>query len=206
MSAALVRPHVAAAATAGIRRVADKIAIVVRGAGDPPLGIDMVPNAGDKVRRPWMMALQDVQAIVATIFQEQAVLSEALEKAVCIDLLDVSELCSREPSSRRLRLVEGTPRISPTQPNYQRNEYWVGSRPREFSIMPMGWSWSFCHAQDANVDMCRRREAVDVIRLVAPSLARLTAKEQRQDNAIQEEKRKAAENGAAGATPPPPKK
>ena len=72
--------------------------------------------------------------------------------------------------------------------------------------MPMGWSWSYCCAQDANVKMFQRREAVDVTRLVAPSLARFIAKEQRQDNAIQKEKRKAAEERATGAKTPPPRK
>ena len=41
--------------------------------------------------------------------------------------------------------------------------------------MPMGWSWSFCCAQDVNVEMIRRRDAVDVTRLVAPSLSRFVA-------------------------------
>ena len=107
---------------------------------------------------------------------EHAVLSEVLEKALCIGQLDVSNLCSLELCVRRLQLIEEAHRVNPTQPNYQGSEYWMGSRSRKGGI------------------------------LVAPHLSRFVAEEQRQDNTIQLEKRNAAENGAAGAKTPPPNK
>ena len=105
---------------------------------------------------------------------EHAVLREVLEKALCIDQLDVSNLCSRELCVRRRQLRAEAHRGNLTQPNYQGSEYWNDSRSRKGGIR------------------------------VAPHLSRFVAEEQRQDNAIQKEKRNAAENGAAGAKAPPP--
>ena len=106
---------------------------------------------------------------------EHAMLREVLEKTLCIDQLDVSDLCSRVLIVRRRQLLAEAHRGNLTQPNYQGSEYWVGSRSRKGGIR------------------------------MAPHLSRFVEEEQRQDSAIQQEKRKAAENGAAGAKTPLPK-
>ena len=107
---------------------------------------------------------------------EHSVLSEVSEKALCIDQLDVTKLCSLELCVRRLQLIAEAHRVNFTQPNYQGSEYWMSARSRKGGI------------------------------LVTPHLSRFVAEEQRQGNAIPREKRKAAENGASGAKTPPPKK
>ena len=95
---------------------------------------------------------------------------------MCIDQLDVMNLCSLELCIRRLQLNAEAHRFNPTQPNYQGSEGWMGAPSRMGSI------------------------------LVAPHLSRFVADEQRQENAIQLERRRAAENGASGAETPPSKK
>ena len=62
---------------------------------------------------------------------EHVVLSEVLEKALCIDQLDVSNLCSLGLCVRLLQLTEEAHRVKPTQPNYQGSEHWMGSRSRK---------------------------------------------------------------------------
>ena len=49
-----------------------------------------------------------------------------------------------------------------TLPAHERTLTWYP----HFSVMPMGWSWSFFFAQAVNVEMIRRSNAVDMTRLV----------------------------------------
>ena len=64
--------------------------------------------------------------------REHAVLSEVLEKAMCIDQLDVMNLCALELCIRRLHLIAEGHRVKPTQPNYQGSECWMGARARRW--------------------------------------------------------------------------
>ena len=94
---------------------------------------------------------------------EHSILSHILEKAVCIDQLNVVNLVSLEIVVRRLVLLEEAHSIDPGQPSFEGWEHWLGLGERRAGI------------------------------LVPPELSRHVARKVGDESAVQKERRKAKE-------------